>query len=447
MNSNIYIPGKVNVGFQERTDTSNGKLAYITYIDDKGKLRKEKSWTDWQDKKIPIVEVDNKPSKFSVFKDKHRYGYWNSSRELVRMLDEVNKFDFEISVGNLITILGYSKVDFKDIDQECVYAWEGTSLILLPTNSQEYQDALKFTSKQKTGLKGSELVVGRTYISKRDNIERVYLGKHDFYTFDGNRQENSFKSTKKKTKQFLFGYDYNKNASKKVEEKSSVEFISYEKSTDISPDLNEYLEIFNTSNNSAPIVGMVKKENFKKPVYNYPPTGFLNDYRRGSCRLIKITSETEDEIKFTSIKIPVCSSHRVDADRGVFPEYVNSRKYTTPMNDISNAVYMTSCCQDTTETRLVFNKKKGEFSFENVSRTIVHHSNRYLGSSYFNGKLEKEIDLYKFINKCSSGNVVDLEKLEEMFLENGYEYTDSYSLLLGNGKTASSSFLSNSYYF
>lgn len=47
----IFIPKKINVGFQKRDDTYTGKLAYIIYYDETGKLRKETSWNGWRDKK------------------------------------------------------------------------------------------------------------------------------------------------------------------------------------------------------------------------------------------------------------------------------------------------------------------------------------------------------------------------------------------------------------
>ncbi len=39
----FFIPSKIKVGFQERSDTYTGKLAYIIYYDNKGVLRKERS--------------------------------------------------------------------------------------------------------------------------------------------------------------------------------------------------------------------------------------------------------------------------------------------------------------------------------------------------------------------------------------------------------------------
>lgn len=46
MKSNIFVPKKINVGFQNRDDTYTGKLAYVVYYDEKGKLRKKNHGTD-----------------------------------------------------------------------------------------------------------------------------------------------------------------------------------------------------------------------------------------------------------------------------------------------------------------------------------------------------------------------------------------------------------------
>ena len=46
MKSNIYIPKRLNVGYQNREDTYTVKIAYVIYYDEKGKLRKETSWNN-----------------------------------------------------------------------------------------------------------------------------------------------------------------------------------------------------------------------------------------------------------------------------------------------------------------------------------------------------------------------------------------------------------------
>ena len=53
---------KIKVGFQERSDTFTKKLAYVIYYDQKGKLRKEKSWNSWKDDKIQDLDFDNIPT-------------------------------------------------------------------------------------------------------------------------------------------------------------------------------------------------------------------------------------------------------------------------------------------------------------------------------------------------------------------------------------------------
>ena len=53
----FYIPKTIQVGFQKRKDTYTGKLGYVTYMDDKGVLRQEKSWSGWRDHSIKVLKV------------------------------------------------------------------------------------------------------------------------------------------------------------------------------------------------------------------------------------------------------------------------------------------------------------------------------------------------------------------------------------------------------
>ena len=55
----LNIPEKIKVGYQERTGTYTGKLAYVIYYDEKGKLRKETSWQNWRHTKIDADDFDN----------------------------------------------------------------------------------------------------------------------------------------------------------------------------------------------------------------------------------------------------------------------------------------------------------------------------------------------------------------------------------------------------
>ena len=84
MNSSIFVPKTINVGYQNRSGTYTGKLAYVIYYDEKGKLRKEASWNSWRDDKIPNDEFENVPTEGFVLNKKagdystgwdHRHAY------------------------------------------------------------------------------------------------------------------------------------------------------------------------------------------------------------------------------------------------------------------------------------------------------------------------------------------------------------------------------------
>ena len=63
VNTGLYIPDKIKVGYQKREGTYTGKLAYVIYYDEKGKLRKEASWNSWRKHDIEPQEFDNIPTE------------------------------------------------------------------------------------------------------------------------------------------------------------------------------------------------------------------------------------------------------------------------------------------------------------------------------------------------------------------------------------------------
>lgn len=182
MKENLYIPKRINVGFQERQDTFTGKLAYIIYYDDKGVLRKETSWNGWRDNKIEPIEFDNEPRAGFLFnKGIRRDGYhWGSGRSVIRVYDP-RDFEFEVTVDNLIGILMHSDVSKRDIVEECVYAWAGKDLVLLPVNSEIYQSSLNYTAKISQNFSAKSLVKGYTYTQKRSDEILTYLGYYEWF--------------------------------------------------------------------------------------------------------------------------------------------------------------------------------------------------------------------------------------------------------------------------
>lgn len=172
----MFVPSKIRVGFQNRSDTFTKKLAYVIYFDEKGNIRKEKSWKGWCNPDIPYVDYDNTPTTgFVLNKGVQRDGYWGSGRSVIRIHDP-REFEFEISVPNLLGVLMHSDCMKREIQDPCVFAWYGTELVLLPTNSVEYQQSIEYTKLQSKKVSAKDLKVGYTYKTKKTDELFVYLG-------------------------------------------------------------------------------------------------------------------------------------------------------------------------------------------------------------------------------------------------------------------------------
>lgn len=214
MNSTIFIPQKINVGFQERHGTYTGKLAYVIYFDEKGVLRKEASWNSWRSKKIDTIILDNEPISGFVL-NKKAGGYdtgWNHRQTYVRIYDP-RDFEFEITIPNLLYILeNTNSIKGKGLDGEFVYGWDGKDLILIPTLSPDYIEISQYNNilQQNKKIGARDLKVGVTYLGK-DNSRFVYMGKfEEYYTYDSGKVE-------KKGKMFFF---YNLDGNRFVTYKS-----------------------------------------------------------------------------------------------------------------------------------------------------------------------------------------------------------------------------------
>lgn len=148
MKSNIFIPRKIKVGFQKRHDTYTQKLAYVIYYDEKGKLRKEKSWNSWRDSDIEAADFTNEPIEGFVL-NKKAGGYstgWNHRQTYVRVYDP-RGFEFEISIPNLLYILeNTNSIKGKGLEGEFVYGWDGTELVLIPTSSPDYNEIMEYNN-------------------------------------------------------------------------------------------------------------------------------------------------------------------------------------------------------------------------------------------------------------------------------------------------------------
>jgi len=193
MKSNIFIPKKIKVGFQNRSDTYTKKLAYVIYYDNKNKLRKETSWNGWRDKKIEPIEFNNEPiSGFVLNKKAGDYSSgWNHRQAYTRVYDP-RDFEFEITIENLLYILeNTNSIKGKGLEGKFIYGWDGKDLLLIPVESPDYKEITKFNDvvHNNKSIKAKELIIGATYKTK-ENQEWVYMGKYDYHGWKNNRQKH-----------------------------------------------------------------------------------------------------------------------------------------------------------------------------------------------------------------------------------------------------------------
>ena len=152
MNTNIFVPSKINVGFQNRQGTYTGKLAYVIYFDEKGKLRKQASWDGWRDANIPNEIYDNEPTEGFVLNKKvggveESWG-WDVRKTYTRIYDP-RGFEFEITVPNLLWILeNCNCIKGKGLEGQFVYGWDGKELVLVPVESPDYKEIQEKNDKK-----------------------------------------------------------------------------------------------------------------------------------------------------------------------------------------------------------------------------------------------------------------------------------------------------------
>ncbi len=268
MKSKLYIPKKLKVGFQERSDCYLKKLAYVIYWDDKNVLRKEKSWDGWRDKKIDPVEIENKPySGFTLNKDVHRGGgHFGVGRNHIRVYDD-RGIEFEITPENLVFILMNTNCVKRSLEGEFVYAWHGQDLVLLPTNCQDYKASAEFTKLQGEKVGAKNFTPGHWYLTK-DQKELMYLGRHDWYEWKeekvGEKKGSGYYSNRVENINHYFRRCKKKHVfiskDKKVESHSDGSKISRQLTDSVDDDYVGNLELFLGSFNSGAVENIELEE-------------------------------------------------------------------------------------------------------------------------------------------------------------------------------------------
>lgn len=191
----IFIPKTIHVGFGHPGWTwVDGKnipaprpdieLGFVIYEDEKGKLRQQPSWDSWRDKDVDPVKSPNDPiSGFKINKAAGGQRYsWEKRQNYARVYDP-RGWEFEITMENLVFLLKATGYDNKTGFGPIVYAWDRAKLVLLPTNSVEYEEHVSRTNMLFNGefIKPENFVVGNIY-RRRSGNQFMYLGRFKTYS-------------------------------------------------------------------------------------------------------------------------------------------------------------------------------------------------------------------------------------------------------------------------
>ncbi len=221
----IKICEKYFVGFNRRS-TDDSEKFLLAYVAKDSSLS---SFQSWRDKHIAIKEIDNTPKiGWKLFGSTRRSRDWfGSGRSMIYVVHPdfilANGLVFEISVDNLLNIVKYCNIENGTFTTEMIFAHEGKNLILIPTNSELYKEAVDDTNraaatKTKSVVKPSDLIIG-DIIEFADKRTALYVGKYDGIQFehvdhrDNNtwRQENFTQVTSKLSKEkrhfYIESYD------------------------------------------------------------------------------------------------------------------------------------------------------------------------------------------------------------------------------------------------
>lgn len=322
MKSNIFIPQKINVGYQNRSDTYTGKLAYVIYYDEQGKLRKEKSWNSWRNEDIPNNEFENVPTEgFVLNKKVGDYNDWYHRQAYIRVYDPRN-FEFEITVENLLYILeNTSSIKGKGLDGQFIYGWEGKELILIPVNSPDYKEIQEYNkllfNEEKIGAR--DLIKGYTYLTK-DSEEWVYLGKFNYNNKKWNREDREY--IIKKQNRFWFARKYNWN---------DKEYITFLQLSSIPK--GKFIKVIDNTINKDYSKFIIKMENDtdysaideNKNVFKEVNEGYIIDYfTKGSYKQNLCLFIENNKNKRIVIKNELNENNMI---KGYIQKYINNPRY------------------------------------------------------------------------------------------------------------------------
>lgn len=176
----ITIPPQYYVGVAPTFDKDSLPTGFATPdgTDAAAKKRKEtvNRWVSGCRKGTPnqSIVLENIPRQgFAVSRSIRRSGSWNSN--VVWRIEDPAGFELEISSGNFAEILSQTTIVNGAIQGNCIWAREGSNNILLPENSERYNEAINFTKLSSQQISAKNLKPGVVLVGK-NAVEYVYIG-------------------------------------------------------------------------------------------------------------------------------------------------------------------------------------------------------------------------------------------------------------------------------
>ena len=164
MSLSINIPDQHYVTFHFR-DNDIYPLGFLVPDGNDQAAQKRKAtadqWANNSKVKVPAKVFQNKPMVGFEIRKAIQYRSRNGSRETWRIIDP-RGFELEITNSNMEFIIDHCIIDKGEIISSCIWGREGSTNMLLPVDSKEYQAAAVNTER----------------LGKKASMRDVKLGDH-----------------------------------------------------------------------------------------------------------------------------------------------------------------------------------------------------------------------------------------------------------------------------
>jgi hypothetical protein len=177
-NLEIKLFDKLYVGFQKRNTESGSPLGFLTpWGEDaasKGRMATVDKWAS--SSKLKSIVIDNVPVTGFRISDHARRGGWRGGSTVIQ-IEDPRGFELQITVDNMIQIMNNNICVNGEIQIPCVWGRDGKENILLPINSEPYENAMENTERLKQTVSMRSVKIGNK-IEMKDGRVGIYYGAY-----------------------------------------------------------------------------------------------------------------------------------------------------------------------------------------------------------------------------------------------------------------------------